>query len=149
MDLWKTDRMPTIKSVMTPFPYTVQIDDPLTRAEEIMRKHGVRHVPVEEEERLVGIATHRDLALLVNRALDELSRSKIRVRQICVRDPYVVDLNEPLDRVVLEMAARHLGSALVVREGRLAGIFTVTDACEVLGEILRARFRPPHGHDAA
>jgi CBS domain-containing protein len=149
MDPWKTDRMPAIKSVMTPFPYTVQIDDPVTVAEAIMRERGVRHVPVEENERLVGIATHRDLGLLVNRALDAHSREKIRVRQICERDPYVVDLNEPLDRVVIEMAARHLGSVLVVREGRLAGIFTVTDACEVLGEILRARFRPPHGHDAA
>jgi acetoin utilization protein AcuB len=149
MDLWKTDRMPAIKSVMTPFPYFVQIDDPVTRAEEIMREHGVRHVPVEENGSLVGIATHRDLALLVNRALDDRSRARIRVRQICVRDPYVVDLNEPLDSVVCEMAARHLGSALVTREDRLAGIFTVTDACEVLGEILRFRFRPPHGHDAA
>jgi len=32
------------------------------------------------------------------------------------------------------------GSALVVRKGKLVGIFTVTDACRVLGEILKGRF---------
>ena len=45
-------------------------------------------------------------------------------------------LDEPLDRVVLQMADRHLGSAMVARDGRVIGIFTVTDACRVLGRLL-------------
>lgn len=148
MDLRNLDHMPTIKSVMTPFPYAVDIEDPVTRAEDIMHDHGLRHVPVEEKGELVGVATHRDIALLVNPALDRAHRQKIRVRQVCTRDPYVVDLNAPLDAVVAEMAARHIGSALVVRKAKLVGIFTVTDACTTLAGILRARFAPPGG-DAA
>jgi hypothetical protein len=40
-----------------------------------------------------------------------------------------------------------IGSAIVVRQERLAGILSVTDVCRVLAEILRHRF--PGGHDAA
>jgi len=140
--------MPSVKAVMTPFPWAVDIDDPVTRAEDIMREHDVRHVPVEERGELVGVATQRDIGLLVNTALDVKSRSRIRVRQVCVRDPFVVDHSTPLDQVLREMTERHIGSALVVRKGRLAGIFTVTDACRVLAEILEARF-DRGGGDAA
>ena len=35
------------------------------------------------------------------------------------------------DRVLLHMADEHIGCALVVKDGRLAGIFTTTDACRV------------------
>jgi len=149
MELWKGERRPTIKSVMTPFPHSVDVNDPVTRAEEIMREHDVRHVPVEENGNLVGVATHRDTVRLVNPALDEHSRSRIRVRQVYTPNPYVVDLNAPLDRVLLEMAKRHIGSALVVRKDKLVGIFTVTDACRVLAYMVRSRFAPSGGHDAA
>jgi hypothetical protein len=35
------------------------------------------------------------------------------------------------------MAERHLGSAIVAREGQVIGIFTVTDACRVLSRLLQ------------
>jgi acetoin utilization protein AcuB len=150
MDLWKAERIPSIMAVMTPFPYSVNIDESIVRAEEIMRLHGVRHVPVEEDGEIVGIATQRDIGRLVNPALDASGRARIQVRRICVRDPYIVDLDERLDRVLLEMADRHLGSALVVRKGKLVGIFTVTDACRVLAQVLHSRFGPSGGgHTAA
>ena len=41
------------------------------------------------------------------------------------------------------MAGRHIGSALVVKGEKLAGIFTMTDACRVLADLLRARFHGP------
>jgi len=54
-----------------------------------------------------------------------------------------------LDHVLMEMADRHIGSVLVVREKRLAGIFTVTDACRRFGEFLRATFPPGDDNRAA
>jgi hypothetical protein len=46
------------------------------------------------------------------------------------------------------MAEHCLDSALVVKDGRLAGIFTVSDACRQFGRLLRSLF-PPGGDDAA
>jgi CBS domain-containing protein len=55
----------------------------------------------------------------------------------------MVDSNTPLDHVVEEMAERRIGSALVTHHGTLAGIFTVTDACRVLAEILKSHRDEP------
>ncbi len=141
MSLLHADHMPTVKAVMTPFPHSVQLSDPVERAREIMREHEVRHVPVQDGEKLVGIVSDRDLGAQVNRALPTSDRARIPVRSVCVTDDlYSVDLNTPLDHVLTAMAARHVGSVIVTRKGRLAGIFTTTDACRALAELLRARF---------
>jgi acetoin utilization protein AcuB len=63
--------------------------------------------------------------------------------------PYIVDLNERLDVVLQNMADRHIGSALVTRQGKLAGVFTTTDVCRAFVEYLRDPFRPVDGDDAA
>jgi CBS domain-containing protein len=47
------------------------------------------------------------------------------------------------------MARDHIGAALVVRRGKLVGIFTVTDACRLFAEWLRVRFPGSGGDEAA
>ena len=79
----------------------------------------------------------------------QVAEQKLRVREVYRSDPYVVDLNEPLDQVLLAMARRHIDSAVVTRKGRLAGVFTATDACECFAKFLRQHFAPDDGNDAA
>ena len=64
-------------------------------------------------------------------------------------DAYVVDLEEPIENVLLTMAERHIGSALVTRQGRLAGVFTAVDACRAFGESIQDNFPRPDGDEAA
>jgi acetoin utilization protein AcuB len=129
---------------MTPFPHTVHLEDGITRAQEIMLEHDLRHVPVEEGGEIVGLVSQRDVEPRL-----AAGGAKLPVREVCSRDPYVVDLDERLDRVLLEMADRRIASALVTRRNRLVGIFTTTDACRVLAQSLRSRFAPRGGDDAA
>jgi CBS domain-containing protein len=56
-----------------------------------------------------------------------------------VTDPYVVGPDEPLDSVLLTLAERRIGCALVAENGKLTGIFTTTDAALMLGRQLRSR----------
>ena len=58
------------------------------------------------------------------------------VTDAMVTEAYVVDLETPVASVAKTMADRHFGSALVTRRGKLAGIFTMTDACRVLADQL-------------
>ena len=60
------DHIPSMRSVMTPFPYFVEAGDSLLVARTLMVRHEVRHLPVKEGDRLVGVLTDRDL----KRALD-------------------------------------------------------------------------------
>jgi acetoin utilization protein AcuB len=138
--------IPQIRSVMTPFPYSIDAGASLPEAQATMAEHDVRHLPVTHGDELVGVVTDRDLKNFLDPTLG-IPQLR-RVREIMVSDAYIVDLPEPLDNVLLAMARRRIGCALVVRGERLAGIFTTTDATRLLGELYR-RLRPPRDDDAA
>lgn len=141
--------MPPIKSVMTPFPYSIDIDAPINEARAFMHKQNIRHLPVISGGKLAGIVSDRDIKLFLGPDLAYPEADKARVRDVYLSNPYIVDLNEPLDNVLTAMAERHIGSVLVTRDGKLAGLFTATDACRTFADFLRQRFRPPGGNEAA
>ncbi len=125
-----------IDAVMTPLPYSVAIDARISEAREMMVEHDIRHLPVTDDGDLVGVITERDIALVLDPALDVPFHEELRVGTVCVRDAYVVGPDAPLATVLSEMARRRIGSALVALHGRLLGIFTVTDACRRFAEHL-------------
>ena len=137
---------PTLLSAMTPFPWSVEIDQPLERAREMMREHAIRHLPVVREGKLVGVIDDRHAELMAGQAGHAGKRPS--VASACRLDPYVVDAATPLEEVLREMAARRTDAALVTRKGRLAGIFTASDAFRCFSEFLRTLF-PPESDDAA
>jgi CBS domain-containing protein len=149
VNLSDLSHMPAIKSVMTPFPYSVELDASVRMAQARMAEHGIRHLPVVDHNGdLVGVLTDRDLKRGLDPNVGLPDRDELLVRDVCVLDAYIVDLNTPLDTVLVEMADRHIGSTLVVHHGRLAGIFTATDACRAFGDVLRSRF-PGSGGEVA
>lgn len=143
------DHIPTMAAVMTPFPFHVDVSDSLLRARDLMTEHEVRHLPVVKNHELLGILTDRDLKRALDPDLGLPPKDELFVRDVYVPDPYVVDDHAPLDDVLEHMSRHHLGSALVTTRGRLAGIFTSTDACRVYCEHLRRIFPKPVGTDAA
>ncbi|MEZ5565226.1 MAG: CBS domain-containing protein [Gammaproteobacteria bacterium] len=142
-------RMPTIKAVMTPFPYSVDVAASLAEAQDFMRKHQIRHLPVTEAGKLVGSMSDRDIKLVLGPDFAYLDAQKTQVADAMVRDAYIVDMNSRLDTVLAHMAEHHLGAAIVTRRGKLAGIFTVTDACRHFADFLREQVRRSGGDTAA
>jgi len=145
----KPERIPKVKSAMTPFPWFVRIEDGVRRAKDLMREQDIRHLPVTRQGQLVGIVTQRDIELAESVTPDPDQREGLQLGDLCTPDPYVVDADERLDHILLEMAERRIGSALVVRHEKLAGIFTATDACRSFGEFLLAMFPDGSGDEAA
>ena len=133
------EQMPAVGSVMTRSPLSVPIDATVRIAEDMMIDNEVRHLPVTDSETLVGIVSDRDIAFSSNVSESDLA-DRLRVRDVCSLDVYAVPPDEPLDAVLSKMAARHLGSVVVTEHGKIAGVFTVTDACRYFAEYLRARF---------
>ena len=108
-----------------------------------MLEHHVHHLPVTADGALKGIVSDRDIKLLLSPELGSPDPKELVVEDAYVADSFCVDLEAPLAEVVSAMAERHIGAVLVTRHGRIAGIFTATDACRVLGEYLNERFNPP------
>jgi CBS domain-containing protein len=134
------EQMPPVAALMTPFPYFVRPDDPARRAADLMREHAIRHVPVKEGDRVSGIVSERDL---------RSAGADAAVRDVQGTDVYTVEMNASLALALREMARRKIGTAVVLRAGKLAGIVTVTDVCRAFAEVLEGRFEPPEGGSVA
>jgi len=130
---------PSVRRVMTPFPWSIEASRAVEEAWQMMADHGIRHLPVTESGTLVGMVSGRDLGLAMDVRLGTPRARGVTVGELCERDPFVVDLTTPVEIVARQMAERRLGSALVTRQGRLVGIFTTTDACRLLADVLGGR----------
>ena len=142
-------RMPTIKTLMTPFPYSISSEAPVNEAIAFMREKQIRHLPVTDNGDLIGVISDRDIKLVLGPDFAYPDPDKLVAREAMVRDAYVVDMDERADTVLEHMAEHHIGSAVVTRHGKLAGMFTASDACKAFAEHLREQLRRAGGNDAA
>jgi acetoin utilization protein AcuB len=142
-------RPPSLASAMTPFPHAIELNASLRQAREMMTAHNVRHLPVTDRRALAGVISHSDVMAVQAREAEDRSLDALTVKDAYVADAFIVDLSEPIENVLLTMAARRIGSAVVTRRGRLAGVFTRVDACRCFGEYLRENFPRPGGDEAA
>jgi acetoin utilization protein AcuB len=142
-------RIPTIKTVMTPFPYSIEPKASAREAQELMAEHGIHHLPVTEDGALVGMISRGDINLLLGKEPTKGKGKGLKVREAMVEDTYTVDLSERLDSVLHRMAEHHLRSVVVTRKGKLVGIFTQIDACAAFAEFLREQLRRAGGGTAA
>jgi acetoin utilization protein AcuB len=145
----KYKKMPSVASAMTPFPFFVDAADPVAKVERLMRRHKIRHVPVQRDGEVIGIVSERDLHRWSNHAEPDWDKTVISAAEAMIPDPYVVAFDTPLSEVAAEMNRRRIGSALVVRHGKLAGILSAMDICRILAAILDAEFPGKDGNDAA
>ncbi len=129
-------KMPLIKHVMTPFPYSIESSLPLPEARNVMHEHSIRHLPVTENHKLIGVITDRDLAVAYSIGSHFADPETLPISVMCTREPFAVDLHTDLATVAREMAERHIGSVVVLKDGNLAGIFTTTDCCRFLADLL-------------
>lgn len=121
---------PTVQEYMTASPETVARGSSLAAASKLMSDRGIRHLPVVEGGRLVGILSERDLHLL--RKLREINLEQLTVDEAMTRDPYQVSPGARLDEAAAVMSRRKYGAAVVVDAGKVVGILTTTDALRAL-----------------
>ncbi len=131
--------IPQIQKYMTYQPHTIGNDQTLERAFNIMREYQIRHLPVLKGGRLIGILSDRDIKLVMS--FDLPKSGKFTVEEACTFDPYTTTPNAPLNEVVALMAEKKYGSAVIMDNGKVVGIFTEVDAMRALAELLETRLR--------
>lgn len=119
-----------IRRVMTQSPRTIDIGHHVAAAWALMQQHRIRHLPVLDGDKVVGVLSDRDLRML--QGLRGVDPADITVRETMQPEVYVVGPQTPLGEVAHTMAQRRIGSAVVMEEGAVVGIFTTTDALVVL-----------------
>lgn len=131
--------IPTIQKYMTVMPHTLGFDQTVEQAQDLMSKYRIRHLPILKGGKLVGILSDRDVKLMMSFA--DFDPKKVKVNDAYTPDPYITSPTARLDEVVALMAEKKYGSALIVDNGKLVGIFTEIDALLALSELLESRLK--------
>jgi len=116
-----------LEDVMTRRPLTTTSDDDVELALQIMAWGEVRHLPVVDHAKVVGVVSERDL--LKSRGDNPL------VVAVMTAPPQVAGPGDDVEEAAARMLRERLGCLPVVANGALVGIVTVTD-------VLTARVSP-------
>jgi len=131
--------IPTVQKYMTVQPHTIGYDQSIEKAKEMMSEYRIRHLPVLKGGKLVGMLTERDLNFVLT--FKDTDPQKTRVDEVYVELPYSTHPEAKLDEVAAHMAEKKYGSALVVSNNKLVGIFTEVDAMKALADLLQTRLK--------
>lgn len=123
-----------VQQFMTAQPITVRHDDLLERAQDVLRKNSIRHLPVVRDGVLYGLMSDRDLKMAL--ALRGADPKKMTAGDIASTDVYTTHPDSPLARVAAEMAEKHYGSCVVTEKNEVVGILTSVDLARALSQIL-------------
>lgn len=116
---------------MTPLPYTLAPGDTVEHATALLREKGVRHLPVVDAGRVVGLISERDLFVASRFA----NTHGMKVEIIMEPEPYTVTRDTSLREVARTMESKRYGAAIVVDAGVLVGVFTAVDGLRMISEL--------------
>ncbi|MGQ9594657.1 MAG: CBS domain-containing protein [Anaerolineae bacterium] len=134
---------------MTRHPITIQEDERVEEALQLMRKERVRRLPVlDKKGKLVGIVSEKDLLYASPSPATTLSiyevhylLSKLTVKEVMTREVITVTEFTPIEEAARIMVDNKIGGLPVMRGDTLVGIITETDLFKIFLELLGARER--------
>lgn len=118
---------------MTKDVVTLSPDQKLSDVVDLMRRRKIRHLPVVEDSRVVGIVTDRDVKRALPSVLsgDQQEYDRVlndtRVEQVMTRDPQTIAPATSLKDALKFMIDKKFGAIPVVENGTLVGIVTDID----------------------
>ena len=132
-----------IAEVMSRTVVTLTPEQTLRDAVELLRSKHIRHLPVVEDSKLIGIVTDRDVkratpSLLSGVDRDEYDRvlDETKIAQIMTREPMTVTPESELKAAVKVFIERKVGALPVVSGSQLVGIVTEIDLLRVFHDML-------------
>lgn len=104
----------------------------------LCREHGIRHIPVVEDGRLVGLVSDRDLRdVSPGRGDREAATLQwVGVGDMMVRDLSTIGPLDTLENAAREIHDRKIGCLPVVDDDGLAGIITSSDMLRTLIQLV-------------
>jgi acetoin utilization protein AcuB len=128
---------------MTTGLITVNVDQPIREAWDLVEGRKLRRFPVLSNGKLVGIVTDRDLrnatassVVLTERKYQDYLLDSIKIESIMTPDPVTISPDADLRDAAKSLLRLKVGGLPVVEQGRLTGIITETDMIEALVDLL-------------
>ena len=138
----KTDKAENVRKIMMGSPVTLTPDDTLDLANNVISLGRIRHIPVIENGKLVGLLSERDLiGAAANRifGLNQKSKSALlkteSVKSIMKKRLVTVTPDTPIKDAARLMADKKIGCVPVISAGSLVGLVTTTNVLRYLESI--------------
>jgi acetoin utilization protein AcuB len=132
-----------VRDRMTTNPITITPDTSFPEAFRIMRESQIRHLPVVEDEKLVGVVAQTDLLHASPSPATSLSvfeinylLANLHVREVMSSPAITVPDDAPLEEVARVLIDKKIGCVPVMHDGTMVGMITETDIFEAFVEIL-------------
>jgi Zn-dependent protease/CBS domain-containing protein len=127
-----------VRAAMATHFVTLDVNDPLRLAVDLMREHDQRDVPVLERGDPVGVLSRAQLLA----SLDQ-NPPDARVGEVVPRGVVTADPLEPLDNAFRRMLEARQGALPVMSDGHLVGLVTTENVAELMTVqgVLRRRGR--------
>ncbi len=124
-----------VRDIMSDNIVAIRADDTLSTVEDIMTLGHVRHMPVVQGGRLVGVVSERDLLRASLSNLGEFGTAQrraflygVEIKRVMSEPPVVIDPDATVAMAASVMADRKIGCLPVVDpQGTLVGMLTETD----------------------
>jgi CBS domain-containing protein len=138
----KTDKAENVRKIMMGSPVTLSPDDTLDLANNVISLGRIRHIPVVEKGKLVGLLSERDLiGAAANRifGLNQKSKSALlkteSVKSIMKKRLVTVTPDTPIKDAARLMADKKISCVPVISAGALVGLVTTTNVLRYLESI--------------
>ncbi len=133
---------PTIQRFMTHAPHTIGHEQTLAVAHRMMRDHQIRHLPVLDSGRLVGVVSQGDLHLI--ETLRDVDPAEVPVSDAMSQETFTVSPRTSVRKAVAEMSEHKYGCAVIMDKEQVVGVFTTIDALRALGTLLDEQTESAH-----
>jgi CBS domain-containing protein len=131
----------TVRDLMTQNPTTLDRNETLDLAESIMNLGRVRHMPVVEDGKVIGILSQRDLfrsALITSlgfgRKTTGALMKTIKIKEIMTEKVVTISPDASVKEAARQMMEKKIGCLPVLEGDRLVGIVTETDMLQYVVE---------------
>jgi CBS domain-containing protein len=114
-----------VKEIMTKDVATLNAEDSVERAAQLMKQYNVGAIPVCSEENVIGIITDRDIALR-SVAQGENGRNQ-KVREVMSSNPVLVNSETDVHDAARIMSERQVRRLPVVENKNIVGIVSLGD----------------------
>lgn len=131
-----------VSEIMTRNLVTVTTSSDLVSAEELFKKHRIRHIPVVTGKEIVGMLSYTDLLRISfadavdehEESVDTMVYNMFTISQVMARDVVSVSSQTTIKEVAQFLASKEFHALPVVDDGKLVGIVTTTDLINYLLE---------------
>lgn len=121
-----------ISDVMNTDVITIKPALKLAEAYRIMQEKNIRHLPVMDNEKLVGIVTDRDLRLATSKLAEHPFDPDTEVKKVMSYPVQASHPSDPIEVAAQLMRELKIGCLPVVEDSKLVGMVTNTDLLDAL-----------------